>query len=116
MKYAGGEAFERTGISRSSSCAIVTSMGAGAACAACGGVGTDSGRRAGLLAAIARRESSVAPPARVNVSAREAPGGRIVSSLSLLVYAYLRPISNARLHELSRQLAIAKAAGLCAIQ
>src|SRR6202171_6170185 len=100
MKYAGGEAFERMGISTSSSCPMVTGRGAGAACAACGGDGTAAGRRAGLLAASAFRESNIARLARVNVFTRDAPGRRIISSTTLLVYAYALPISNTPSQEL----------------
>src|ERR1700680_4877224 len=99
MKYAGGEAFERMGISRSSSWPIVTMTGAGAAGAACGG-GTGDGRRAGLLAASAFRERNITRLARVNVFTRDAPERRITSYTKPLVYAYVQAISNTRSRKL----------------
>src|ERR1700675_2549586 len=96
MKYAGGEAFERIGISRSSSWPIVTRTGAGATCAACCGGGSGAGRGAGLLAANALRDKNIARPARVNVFTRDAPGRRFIVGAKPLVYAYAMPISNTR--------------------
>src|ERR1700730_18922263 len=95
MKYAGGEAFERMGISRSSSWPIVTRMGAGVACAACCGTGSAVGRRAGLLAANAFRDRNIARLARVNVFTKDAPGRRFIRCTKLLVYAFAPPFSNA---------------------
>src|SRR5258708_37577251 len=95
MKYAGGEAFERMGSSRSSSWAIVTRMGAGVACADCCGSGTAARRWAGLLAASAFRDRNIARLARVNVFTKDAPGRRFISCTKLLVYAFAPLFSNA---------------------
>jgi hypothetical protein len=67
MKYAGGVALERIGNSRSSSWPIVTIKGEGAAWAACGAGGAGSGRRAGLFAAEAFKESRDAKSTRLKV-------------------------------------------------
>src|ERR1700680_297567 len=94
MKYAGGIAFERMGISRSSSWPMVTITGAGATCAACcaGGRVAD-----GLFAARAVMGSNIVRLARVNVFTRDAPEFRFFNCAKFLVYAYALPISNSRL-------------------
>src|SRR5882672_2313640 len=96
MKYADGEAFERMGISRSSSWPIVKRTGAGAACAACCGDWSGAGRRAGLLAASAFSERNIAKLASVTVFKRDAPRCGFTGSAKLLVYAYAPLFSNRR--------------------
>ena len=96
MKYADGEAFERMGISRSSSWPIVKRTGAGAACAACCGDWSGAGRRAGLLAASAFSERNNAKLASVTVFKRDAPRCGFTGSAKLLVYAYALLFSNRR--------------------
>src|SRR3984893_14500816 len=97
MKYAGGIALERMGISRSSSWPMVTRTGAGATCAACCAGARGAGLAAGLFAASAFMESNTARLARVNVFTRDAPEFRFFNCAKLLVYAYALPISNSRL-------------------
>src|SRR6267378_1037918 len=96
MKYADGEAFERMGISRSSSWPIVKRTGAGAACAACCGDWSGAGRRAGLLAASAFSERNIAKLASVTVFKRDAPRCRFIGCAKPLVYAYALLFSNGR--------------------
>src|SRR5579864_8395298 len=67
MKYAGGVALERIGISRSSSWLIVAISGDGATWAGCCAGGVGAGGRTGLLAAHAFKESKDASSARTNV-------------------------------------------------
>src|SRR6266550_2539188 len=100
MKYADGEAFERMGISRSSSWPIVKRTGAGAACAVCCADWSGAGRRAGLLAASTFRERNIAKLASVTVFKRDAPRCGFIGYAKLLVYAYALPISNARSQKL----------------
>src|SRR5258708_17301103 len=86
---------ERMGISRSRSWPMVTSTADGATCAAC--VACDAccaGRAAGLFAASAFMESSIARLARVNVFTRDAPEFQLIIRAKVLVYAYALPISN----------------------
>src|SRR6266481_1727696 len=96
MKYADGEAFERMGISRSSSWPIVKRTGAGAACAACCGDWSGAGRRAGLLAASTFSERNIAKLASVTVFKRDAPRRRFIGCAKPLVYAYALLFSNRR--------------------
>jgi len=108
MKYADGEAFERMGISRSSSWPIVKRTGAGAACAACCGDWSGAGRRAGLLAASTFSERNIAKLASVTVFKRDAPRRRFIGCAKPLVYAYALLFSK----QVLTDVAIAAPAGL----
>src|SRR5712672_3912992 len=88
---------ERMGISRSSSWPMVTSTADGATCAALAACdGCCAGRAAGLFAASAFMESSIARLAKVNVFTRDAPEFQFIIRAKVLVYAYALPISNSR--------------------
>jgi hypothetical protein len=78
---------------------MVTNTADGATCAAgdacCAGA-SGAGRDAGLFAASAFMESSIARLARVNVFTRDAPEFQLIIRAKVLVYAYALPISNSR--------------------